>query len=183
MSEVVLVRGFPILKLEGLNIPGRPYRLVLGSLWSLGGVEEVLAGGQEAQSVLILDKAGFGQFGIPFDDLGILERTLTCTFRSQPLPPLVDGQRRVGGNVLGIRLLRSTWERTYQQLVKVPYASTSQAYDLRLASYGRGPRGYFSPLTDPPFLRFNLQLTEDEYEACLALPADTVFTVGFKLGE
>lgn len=151
---------------------------------------QIILGGnylrQEEESSLTLDADICTRYNIPIS-LDLIGRTLACSFESRELPLQGDnnGNGRVdmeslGSDDLQIKSLKKT-EITLSVFHTIPpskYNQISQTLELSSFGGGDGMRMHIIPC---PFYHFLVELNDEEYEACRALPANSVFKVSFHL--
>lgn len=141
---------------------------------------------RNGESILTFDADTLSRFGIAmsFDLVG---RALVCSFESRELPLESNGyfkgrvdMKAVTSDDLAIHSLRKN-ERVSPSFGMIPPSKHSEvSRTLKLSSFGGGDGIHPSPLPCP-FYRISLELTEEEYEECKALPPTSVVRASFRL--
>jgi len=136
---------------------------------------------QEKKSILTLDTDTCTRFNIPtsFDLVG---QVLICSFESHefPLKNNLVSMESIKDNDLKICHLKRCEVVSPVMSVIPPFKHDKISRTLELLSFGGGDGIHFSPLPCP-FYRIVLELSDEEYEECKALPPVSVFKVSFCL--
>ena len=141
---------------------------------------------RNGESSLTLDADTCARFGIPMS-LDLVGHTLVCSFESRELPLETNGHfkghvdmKSLGSDDLAIHSLHKS-ERVSPSFGMIPPSKHSEvSRTLELSSFGGGD-GMHPSLLPCPFYRIVLELTEEEYEMCRALPATSVIRTSFQL--
>ena len=141
---------------------------------------------KEEESSLTMDTKTCARYQIPVS-LDLVGRTLICIFQTRELPLRRDGDwkgfvemKSVEDDNLRIKSLqkKEVILPSFRSMPPLKYNEVSRI--LKLSSFGEGD-GIHPHIMPCPFYRLSVELTEEEYEACKALSASSVFKVNFQL--
>lgn len=173
---VQITKEFRIQEVKAARVSNAPFQIVLeGDLFR-----------RNSESTLTFDPDTLTRFGIAMS-LDLVGRTLVCSFESRELPLESNGHfkghvdmKAVTSDDLAIHSLRKN-ERVSTSFGMIPPSKHSEvSRTLELSSFGGGDGIHPSPLPCP-FYRVSLELTEEEYEVCKALPSASVVRASFRL--
>lgn len=141
---------------------------------------------RDKESSLTLDAETCARFGIPMS-LELVGRRLVCSFESRELPLEDSGlfkgrpdMKQLDHDDLAIRSLHKNERVTPLFFGTIPSSKHAEmSRTLELSSFGGGDGIHPSSLPCP-FYRIVLELTEEEYEACKALPPTSVMHASFR---
>ena len=174
---VELRKELGICEVRATNVSNASFRVVL---------EGRPFGGKDSESNLTLDVATCARYKIP-KALRLVRRTLVCTFQSRELSLQQEGKwknhvdfKAIENDDLEIELLRREETITSNFDIIPPRKFDRTSRTLVLSSFGKGD-GIHLHIIPCPFYRFVLDLTDEEYEACKALPANSAFKANFHL--
>jgi hypothetical protein len=173
---VQITKEFRIHEVKAARVSNAPFQIVLeGNPFRRNG-----------ESSLTLDADTCMRFSIPMS-LDLVGRTLICSFESRELPLEANGHfkghvdmKALDTDDLAIHSLHKN-ERVSPSFGMIPPSKHSEvSRTLELSSFGGGDGIHPSPMPCP-FYRIVLELTEEEYEACKALPPTSVIRTSFRL--
>ncbi len=171
-----ITKEFRIHEVKATRVSNAPFQIVLeGDPFRRNG-----------ESSLTLDAETCKRFCIAMS-LDLVGRTLICSFESRELP--LETNEHFKGHVdmnavtsddLAIHSLHKN-EHVSPSFGMIPPSKHSEvSRALQLSSFGGGDGIDPSPLPCP-FYQISLELTEEEYEACKALPPASVIRATFRL--
>ena len=164
------------LKIQGISgstVFNAPFQIVLEG--------DSFRRNEESSLTLDLDTCAYYNIPISFELVG---RTLVCSFKSRELPLKNDGyvdMKSLKNDDLAIHSLKKSEEVVSPSFrMSLPSKNIEVLRTLELSSFGGGDGIHLSPLPCP-FYRFVLDLTDEEFEECKALPPTSVFEASFRL--
>lgn len=136
---------------------------------------------RDEESSLTLDADMCAWYNIPMS-LDLIGRTLVCSFESRELHLHDDrvNTESLTNDKLQIQSLEKSETITSVFYTVPPSKYNQSSRILKLSSFGDGD-GMHIHIMPCPFYRFIIELTDEEYEACKALPANSIFKVSFHL--
>lgn len=171
-----ITKPFKICEVKATDASNAPFQIIL--------LHNALK--REEESSLTFDTDTRVRYNIPLS-FNLVGRTLICSFESRELSLQGDDiameridRRQLSSDELQIQSLKKI-EVTFPIFYTIPPSKYNQmSQTLELSSFGGGDsmRMHIMPC---PFYRFLVELTNEEYEACKALPANSVFKVSFNL--
>lgn len=168
-----ITKEFRVHEVRATNMANAPFQITLqGNPLKLN---------QENLSYLTLNADTCARYSIPMS-LDLIGRTLVCLFESRQHSlqhnPLYNDF--FDNDELQIQSLKKT-ETVLSLFYSVPPSKYNEvSRTLELSSFGGGD-GMHMHIMPCPFYRFIIELTDEEYEACKALPAHSIFKVSFSL--
>ncbi|MBI3589046.1 MAG: hypothetical protein HY093_01350 [Candidatus Liptonbacteria bacterium] len=166
-----ITKELTIQEVRGKNVSNVPYQILLAG--------DPLR--HNEQSSLTLDKRTWDKPGINWT-INAAGYKLACSFESREIP-LKDNRLDTSSLESDDLMIKSLEKTESLSLIRNMIPPAKHAYvsrTLELSSFGGGDGIHPTP-TPCPFYRFTLELTEEEYEACKALPATSVLKVSFRL--
>lgn len=171
-----ITKEFRIQEVKATRASNAPFQIVLEGNYLR----------RDEESSLTLDADTCARYNIPmsFDLVG---RTLICSFWSRALPLRYDDYEdgradteSVNSDELQIQSLKRNETMAFIFYSVPPSKYNEVSRTLELASFGGGD-GMHPHIMPCPFYRFIVELTDEEYEACKDLPANSIFKVNFNL--
>lgn len=167
-----IVKELKISSVSGTLISNAPYKFTLS--------DPQLQWTEEKESSMSVDADTCARHSVS-PSLDLVGRTLVCSFESHELP--LKDEKYVNWGVVGddnvpVKSLEMKEKVTVAYFQLPPGKNTSVSHILELMTHADGGRYTLLPC---PFYRFFLDLTNEEYEECKALPAYTAFRASFSL--
>lgn len=163
-----ITKQFKIFEIRATETPNAPFQIILAG--------NPLKLNQENLSSLTLDANTCIQYNIPIS-LDLVGRNLVCSFESRELPLQDDGKHinigSLGNDELHIQSLKKN-ETISPIFYTIPPSKHEEILrTLELLSFGGGD-GMHIHIMPCPFYHFIIELTDEEYEMCKAMPANSV---------
>ena len=172
-----ITKEFRIHEVKAAEISNAPFQIVLkGNPFKQ----------EKDHSFLTLDENTCARYNVPMS-LDLIGRTLVCSLESRELPLKDSGHLMghvdmdsLGSDDLAIHSLKRS-ETVSPSFGTIPPSKHNEvSRTLELFSFGGGD-GIHIHVTPCPFYRIVLELTDEEYEVCKALPPTSVIRVSFRL--
>lgn len=171
-----ITKQFRICEVRAGEASNAPFQIIL--------LHNVLK--REEESSLTLDINTCARYNIPMS-LDLVGYTLICSFESRELPFYNNGReegrvdtRSLRNDELQILSLKSSRSMSPVFYTIPPSKYTQSSKTLELSSFGGGDSMHMHIMPCPSY-RFIVELTDEEYEACNVLPANSVFKANFYL--
>jgi hypothetical protein len=170
-----ITKQFKIFEVRATKVTNASFQIILaGNPMRLN---------QENLSSLTLDLSTCIQYNIPMS-LDLVGRNLICSFENRELPLQNNGQRinikSLGNDELQIQSLKKN-----ETISPIFYTIPPSKYEevlrtLELSSFGGGDSMHIH-MMPCPFYHLIIELTDEEYEMCKVMPANSVVRVNFRL--